>query len=65
VRQRGLGRIRGEYIPTAKNGLVREHYASLGFAPVAGADGERTLWDLVITDSWQEATTYIRKETNA
>ena len=28
---RGLKRICGEYIPTAKNDLVREHYAGLGY----------------------------------
>jgi FkbH-like protein len=31
AKQHGCGRIVGEYIPTAKNGLVKDHYASLGF----------------------------------
>ena len=31
---RGLGvrRVRGEYLPTAKNGMVKDHYAKLGFS---------------------------------
>jgi len=32
ARQHGVGSIIGEYLPTAKNGLVKEHYQSLGFA---------------------------------
>ncbi len=36
ARELGARRLIGEYIPTAKNGMVRDHYAKLGFAP----DGE-------------------------
>jgi len=32
-RHKGITRITGEYIPTAKNGLVRDHYSKLGFQP--------------------------------
>ena len=28
---RGISKIRGEYIPTSKNALVRDHYSGLGF----------------------------------
>ena len=33
---RGLGarRLVGEYVPTAKNAMVRDHYARLGFSPL-------------------------------
>ena len=31
---RGLKRICGEYIPTPKNDLVREHYAGLGYTKI-------------------------------
>jgi FkbH-like protein len=35
-------RLIGEYRATAKNGMVREHYAKLGFSPLeAGQDGTR------------------------
>jgi FkbH-like protein len=47
---RGLGarRLIGEYRPTAKNGMVREHYQKLGFTRLSvAADGcSRSLLDL-------------------
>jgi predicted enzyme involved in methoxymalonyl-ACP biosynthesis len=37
----GAARLIGHYLPTAKNGMVREHYTKLGFTPVSqAADGE-------------------------
>ena len=35
AREHGFKRIIGEYIPTLKNGMVKEHYPNLGFAPIA------------------------------
>ncbi len=35
AREHGFKRIIGEYIPTLKNGMVREHYPNLGFVPIA------------------------------
>jgi len=36
----GARRLLGDYIPTAKNGMVKDHYARLGFAPLESrADG--------------------------
>lgn len=48
---RGCELVRGEYIPTAKNALVAEHYRLLGFKPVGdpASDG-RTCWDLALTE---------------
>jgi FkbH-like protein len=45
---RGLGarRLRGEYIPTKKNGMVRDHYAKLGFAVSACDQDGRSVADL-------------------
>ena len=38
----GIARLIGRYLPTAKNGMVREHYAKLGFDLRAeDADGRR------------------------
>jgi FkbH-like protein len=31
ARERGIKQIRGEYVPTAKNGMVKDHYSKLGF----------------------------------
>lgn len=39
ARRLGCHELRGEYIPTAKNGMVRDFYPALGFAPVDGAPG--------------------------
>ena len=39
----GAERLVGEYIPTKKNGMVRDHYAKLGFeGPRELADGSCT-----------------------
>lgn len=47
ARERGLKRITGQYLPTAKNVLVKDHYAALGFTRVSEADGA-TAWELDI-----------------
>ena len=51
ARNRGLTRLIGEYVPTAKNALVAEHYSVLGFDRVAVDDGGRTKWELKL-DNW-------------
>lgn len=44
ARDAGIARLIGVYRPTARNALVRDHYAALGFDPLGeGADGE-TRW---------------------
>jgi FkbH-like protein len=45
AREQGVETLRGRFIPTGKNDLVRDHYKKLGFAPV-GTDGQTTLWQL-------------------
>jgi len=44
----GAKRLVGEYIPTKKNGMVKDHYARLGFTVAATNDtgGSRNLLDL-------------------
>ena len=44
----GAKRVIGEYIPTKKNGMVKDHYARLGFTVAATNDtgGSRNLLDL-------------------
>lgn len=39
ARRLGCRELRGQYIPTAKNGMVREFYPSLGFTPLPGEPG--------------------------
>ena len=59
--QHGIRSIRGEYVPTAKNGIVKDHYANLGFTEVA-ADENRTAWEFAIGDNWQPQITQIAEE---
>ncbi len=59
ARARGLAALRGEYIPTAKNALVRDHYEKLGFARLGGDDSGRTTWILRLDDGWTPIPTFI------
>lgn len=43
ARQRGITRLIGHYIPTEKNGMVRDHYAKLGFH-AAGQENGADVW---------------------
>ncbi|MBV8059944.1 MAG: HAD family hydrolase [Alphaproteobacteria bacterium] len=43
--QRGLKGIRGEYIPSAKNAMVKDFYKQFGFTLVA-SDGGKDIWYL-------------------
>lgn len=54
----GAKRVLGEYIPTKKNGMVRDHYAKLGFTVMETdeAGGNRNLLDLA---SFVPADTFI------
>jgi FkbH-like protein len=45
ARHRGIQRLVGRYIPTEKNGMVRDHYAKLGFQAAGTQDGA-DLWVL-------------------
>jgi predicted enzyme involved in methoxymalonyl-ACP biosynthesis len=44
----GATRLVGEYIPTKKNGMVKDHYARLGFTVIGTDDagGNRSSLDL-------------------
>ena len=57
ARKRGLKRIIGEYRPTAKNKMVKDHFRSLGFGPLS-ATAESSLWQLPI-DSYTPLNTAI------
>jgi predicted enzyme involved in methoxymalonyl-ACP biosynthesis len=46
----GARRLIGEYAPTKKNGMVRDHYAKLGFAPLDGEAPGATSWVLDLQD---------------
>ncbi|HEV8071302.1 MAG TPA: HAD-IIIC family phosphatase [Planctomycetaceae bacterium] len=54
-------RLLGTYIPTAKNSLVVDHYAKLGFSP-AGSDGAETFWELRVDASATPLTHSIERD---
>jgi FkbH-like protein len=49
ARAAGAEELRGTYIPTAKNGIVRDHYSSLGFSKLSEENGS-THWTLRLRD---------------
>jgi FkbH-like protein len=55
----GAERLIGEYRPTAKNGMVREHYKKLGFDLMEQTDDNATLWSLPLSD-FRPFPTFIR-----
>ena len=58
---RGLAAMRGEYIPTAKNALVRDHYEKLGFTRLGGDESGRTTWILRLDDGWTPIPSFIKE----
>ncbi len=60
-RQRGRPRLKGVYIPTERNGMVRDHFRDLGFAP-AETDGNGTAWVLDANSPVQPARAHIQVE---
>jgi FkbH-like protein len=44
----GCNKIKGRYLPTAKNGLVRNHYKDLNFQELGNQDGATT-WHFTVT----------------
>jgi FkbH-like protein len=49
ARAHGVTELRGKYLPTAKNGIVRDHYAKLGFDRME-TSGDETHWRLALND---------------
>lgn len=60
AQKRGLKRIRGKYIPTAKNAMVSEHYKTLGFKRISGEESGETTWELEIS-SFEPFETFIKE----
>ncbi len=50
AREAGIDRLRGRFIPTEKNALVRDHYEKLGFTKIGERDGTTTWVMPVSTD---------------
>jgi FkbH-like protein len=60
-RAEGCVRLLGTYIPTAKNSLVVDHYAKLGFSP-AGSDGAETFWELPVEGAASPLQHFIERD---
>jgi FkbH-like protein len=50
ARAAGIVDLIGRYIPTARNGLVKDHFRKLGFTLADTKPGGETLWQLVVSD---------------
>jgi predicted enzyme involved in methoxymalonyl-ACP biosynthesis len=59
ARQHGFEAVRGLYLPTAKNGMVRELYAQFGFACAGEAEGGGTRWRLPVA-AYRPCPTHIQ-----
>ena len=51
AREHNLDAILGDYIPTPKNALVRDHYASLGFELLSTTADGQTSWRLTLASA--------------
>lgn len=56
ARQNGFKKIIGEYIPTLKNGMVKDHYPNLGFQP----SGDN-MYELQV-DNYKNRECYIKRK---
>ena len=61
-RRRGLRRICGEYIATAKNDLVREHYAGLGYAKISDDGNGHARWEMPLAADWRPQSVSIEEQ---
>lgn len=48
--RRGVERVRGKYVPTAKNAMVRDFYPSCGFSEMQADGSAGTIWDMNLSD---------------
>jgi FkbH-like protein len=60
--RKGAGKLVGHYRPTAKNGMVKDHYENLGFARVAEAADGATTWERPLGDGAPPFLTHIRMQ---
>jgi predicted enzyme involved in methoxymalonyl-ACP biosynthesis len=50
ARAAGITELVGRYIPTARNGLVKDHFSKLGFVRIAEQPDGETTWQLSVSD---------------
>ena len=59
AKENGYKHIIGEYLPTAKNGMVAEHYTTLGFSKLENTDTAQWVLDV---ENYQTKECYISKK---
>jgi FkbH-like protein len=60
---RGIHEIVGVYIPSKKNGMVANHYASLGFTIASETADGQARWSFPVTPAYFARTRHIRRAT--
>jgi FkbH-like protein len=64
ARERGVTRIVGSYLPTAKNAMVADHYGKLGFTRLLDSGGtEGTIWSLDISAGYERRNRHLKEIT--
>jgi predicted enzyme involved in methoxymalonyl-ACP biosynthesis len=58
ARKAGVRTLYGYYLPTAKNGMVSDHYEKMGFTPCSQKP-EAAIWSLDITN-YQARNSHIK-----
>jgi FkbH-like protein len=59
---RGLDRLVATYIPTAKNGMVKDLFADLGFTLIDQQNDGQTRWELPLDVRWRPLTHFITEQ---
>ena len=59
ARRRGCRRVVGEYVPTAKNGMVRDFFEKFGFEKIGQQENGQTAWALDVSN-YRPATVFIQ-----
>ncbi len=60
ARSLGVATLRGTYVPTPKNGLVRDFYSELGFRRETAEEDGETSWSFEIPPTYEPRNTLIR-----
>ncbi|MBQ7563693.1 MAG: HAD family hydrolase [Lachnospiraceae bacterium] len=64
AREAGIRTIKGYYYPTAKNNMVREFYAQMGFTKVSEDEAQNTVWEFQVTEDYKNQNKWIRVNGN-
>jgi len=65
ARQNGASRLRGSYLPTAKNAVVQTLYADHGFRRVEADTQGRTDWELDLFDTVMHVPSWLTLHTTS